>query len=173
MFAFVVYAVLAWYLAFKWRREWRGFGVVLLSLAGVALVAYFHICLNRWTNGRIYLPVLQVLLYPYGVLVGMVGVFLAVLPLRHKFSCRACGFELSGLESDNPRCPECGLEEAARPCPFGVCATCALELNEDEAEAGLCDRCAVRPPALPEPQGPVVDVGVRARVFVRERANSG
>lgn len=113
MLLFVLYAVLVWYACARWRRRWLGFACALVGAAGVVGVAIFHIHLNRWSGGRIYLPVLQSLLYPYGVLLLVMGLYIACLPRsRPAISCRRCHYDLAGLEEDEPRCPECGLVAA-------------------------------------------------------------
>lgn len=114
MLFFVIYAVLVWYASARWRRRWLGFLCVLGGVGGVVAVAIFHIHLNRWTGGRLYLPVLQSLLYPYGVLLGVMGFYIACLPRSQPaVSCRRCHYDLAGLEEEDPRCPECGLAQAA------------------------------------------------------------
>lgn len=114
MLLFVLYAVLVWYACARWRRRLLGFVCVAAGLGGVVGVAIFHIHLNRWTGGRLYLPVLQSLLYPYGVLVTLMGVYIACLPrAMPALHCRKCQYDLAGLEEEDPRCPECGLAAAA------------------------------------------------------------
>jgi hypothetical protein len=114
MFAFVIYAVAVWYAAARWRRRWPSFAWVGLGLAGLLMVAYIHYRLNVWSDGKIYLPVLRSLLYPYTIMVVMVGVYIACLPRskpgEHRCSC--CRYDLAGLTLPAP-CPECGTPNAA------------------------------------------------------------
>lgn len=116
MFFFVAYAFLIWYWCVRWRRRWPAFASVAAGACGVALVGFFHYRLNVWTGGKIFLPVLQSILYPYGVMVVAVGMYISCLPARRpEVHCRRCHYDLEGLhedEIDSPRCPECGLEEA-------------------------------------------------------------
>jgi hypothetical protein len=98
-----------WYAAAKWRRRWPSFVFVAIGLLVLVGVAYLHYWLSIWTNGRINLPVLRSMLYPYIVLVGLVGVYIACLP-RHRPGenvCHACRYDLTGLKLPTP-CPECG-----------------------------------------------------------------
>ncbi len=109
---FVVYAVLVWYLAARWRRQWRGLLAAIGGVAGVAFVAFLHWRLSEWTDRGIYLEVLQVLLYPYGIVVGAVALFIAALPRSPRSAhCAHCGYDLHGLTAYGPQgliCPECG-----------------------------------------------------------------
>lgn len=142
MFLFVVYAVLVWYGALRHRRSWLGFVYVVLGLMGVALVGYFHWQLSRWTNGRICLPVLQSLLYPYGGLVMAVGFFIAWLPARYTGSqCRACGYDLTGLEADVRQCPECGVRHAMVHERGRPCCHCGSRLSASDPEESVCPFC--------------------------------
>lgn len=146
MFLFVVYAVLVWYLACRWRREWRGLGVVALGLAGVGLVAIVHYKLHVWTEGRVYLPVMQMLLYPYGLLVAGFGLFIWALPRtfssRGRELCRSCGYDVTGLaEEARYACPECGNEHAHEH-TGPACAACGERLPElSPAGKCRCSRC--------------------------------
>jgi hypothetical protein len=109
MIAFAAYAVAVWYYAAQGRRRWQGLASVVLGLAGLLLVAYFHYCLNDWTHGRIYLRVLQSLLYPYAALVTGVGLYIACLPRRcPDHACVKCQYDLRGLVGEAEVCPECG-----------------------------------------------------------------
>jgi len=106
MFLFVIYALGVWYLAFLWRRSMAGYGAVIGGILVLVGVAWMHIVLVRrwpmWFN----LPVLQIMLYPYTILVGVMGFFIASLPPSGR---RACGYDLSGHEGEEiGRCPECG-----------------------------------------------------------------
>lgn len=112
VFAFVIYAVAVWYAAARWRRTWSGFLWVSAGGLGLVLVALFHYQLNIWTDGRIYLRVMQVLLYPYAILVVGMGLYIACLPravVLPPRRCPACRYDLRGLDPDDLRCPECGM----------------------------------------------------------------
>lgn len=113
MILFVVYAVFIWYVSFRYRRSLAGIGVFFAGLAGIALVGGFHYQLNEWTGGKIYLPVLQILLYPYAGLVAFISAYLWIMPRRPAENhCVSCGYSLRGLELDQPTCPECGVASA-------------------------------------------------------------
>jgi hypothetical protein len=109
MLAFVVYAAAVWYAAARWRRQWESFAWVGIGLAGLLLVAYLHYLLSLWTDGRIFLPILRSLLYPYTVVVVIVGLYIACLPSRPPIvECPSCAYDLRGLEEEVNMCPECG-----------------------------------------------------------------
>ena len=108
---FAAYAILIWCLCFRYRRRWEAVAITFLGLAGVATVGWFHWMLNIWTGGRIYLLLLQGLLYPYGLMLMAVSVYLSLLPRSAAVHapCRICGYELAGLDDDHGLvCPECG-----------------------------------------------------------------
>jgi hypothetical protein len=110
MLLFVLYAVLVWYGAVKWRHNWRGFAWVGGGILGVLMVIKFHTMLNGWTRQEIYLPVLQTLLWSYLLLVGSVGLFVACIPhARGPWCCEKCGYDLTGVPGFADVCPECGV----------------------------------------------------------------
>lgn len=118
MFAFVLYAVLVWYFAVRWRRRWESFAAVGAGLVGLIVVGYFHLRLNEWSDGQIYLPVMQVLLYPYTLLVAGVGLYIACLPTAvGPMQCVSCRYDLRGLERGTEHCPECGTVYGRGPRP--------------------------------------------------------
>lgn len=107
---FVGYAMLVWVFAARFRRRLGGFVAVGLGLAGLVGLNYLHWLLSEWTHGRIYLPVLRSIMYPYTAMVFVVGLFIACLPRVSSAGCAHCGYSLHGLA---PRlgvftCPECG-----------------------------------------------------------------
>jgi len=113
VFFFPVYGVICWLLALRFRRSWKGLGVVALGVLGLVVIAWIHWRLSIITHGRVYLPILQLLLYPYTALVGLGGLFMVALPRRPGFGqCRACGYGLAGLEAGATGivCPECGSD---------------------------------------------------------------
>jgi hypothetical protein len=120
---FVGYAFAVWALAARWRRRIPGFLAVLIGTAGLMALNWLHYKLSDWTEGEIYLPVLQSIMYPYTGLVAVVGVFVACIPRIHAWQCRQCGYDLRGLSPDGKHmpgrgavCPECGTPVApARP----------------------------------------------------------
>lgn len=154
MILFVVYAVLVWYGALRFRRRWEGYGSVVAGIVGCVAVALFHIQLNQWTQGRIFLPVLQSLLYPYAAMVAMVGFFIASLPRsaaeRGVRPCRHCGYDLDGLEDEHGlTCPECGRVDTFVGGPGVPCGRCRGDMARGWAVVGAgerarCPSCGAR-----------------------------
>lgn len=108
MLLFVIYAIAVWYFVLRSRRTLRGAACLIGGVAGLVVVAWLHYRLQAWTSFDIYLPVLQVILYPYTGMVALIGVFLLSLPTP---GCRLCGYDRHGLEEDEI-CPECGTTVA-------------------------------------------------------------
>lgn len=104
---FVGYAVVAWVLTCKHRRTLLGFAIMLASVALLVAIGAAHRQLGVY-NPNLYIEGMQVLLYPYIVLVAAVGVFLVVLPHRPPDHCVSCGYSLEGLARPVHICPECG-----------------------------------------------------------------
>jgi hypothetical protein len=164
VFAFVVYAVAIWFAAAKWRRQWRSFAWVIAGGIGLCLIALFHYQLNIWTGGRIYLRVLQVLLYPYTVLVVGMGLYIACLPRQIKATvpCPACEYDLAGLDLPGLLCPECGMsyEYAVARQIRGIHAGISVDLPAPEIPAVIpnpvsLEQAAKQPrPRAPAPAGP-------------------
>lgn len=146
MIGFVVYAVLVWWAAYHWRRRWRGYGASVAGVMGLVFLAFLHWKLSEWTHGRIYLPVLQVLLYPYTLLVGAGGVFMASMPKMLPFRCASCGYDLEGLEGEIAACPECGREHALDYHAGGACRGCGKTIDQRRVPAGgvvACPECGL------------------------------
>ena len=116
---FTGYAVIIWWLAAKHRRSWKGFAWVGAGALFMLLVIVGHIELGIITNGQIYVPVLQPILYAYGFTVVAMGLYIACLPRRAEAGryCHSCGYDLRGirrLHADGVPariCPECGKPE--------------------------------------------------------------
>ena len=136
MFVFSVYAVVVWCAAARWRRQWESFAWVGAGFVGLVLVAYFHYKLSVWTEGKIYLPVLRSLLYPYTGLVVLVGLFIACMPAGRvrRVECPRCDYDLRGLEEEVNSCPECGT-------PFMVIAGRAVRVYAEP----ICPAAPPRP----------------------------
>lgn len=146
MIGFVIYIVLVWYLAYRYRRRWVGFGVVAGGFAGLVFLGYLHWMMSEWTHGRIYLPVLQVLLYPYTLLVGAGGVFMVSMPKMLPFRCASCGYDLEGLEGALTNCPECGRTHALEYHRGDACHGCGREMDLRRVPAGgvvTCKPCGL------------------------------
>lgn len=142
MILFAFYAGLVWYGAVKRRREVMGFVYTLLGVLGVVFIGYLHYRLSIWTNGAICLPVLQSLLYPFGGLLLVVGVYLACLPPKYSGSrCRGCGYDLRGLETDDRVCPECGTRHVLFHGAGLPCRGCDAPLRSRGFDQALCHRC--------------------------------
>lgn len=109
---FTGYLVLVWWLAGRYRRTWRGFAWVGAGAGFIAMVIYGHYQLGLATHGRIYMEVLQPILYAYGLTVTMMGLFICCLPRRAEAGrhCHACGYDLRGIDArpTGSVCPECG-----------------------------------------------------------------
>lgn len=111
---FTGYAVIVWWLAGKHRRTLLGFVWVGLGAAFMAMVILGHYTLGLVTQGRIYMEVLQPILYGYGLVVTGMGVYIACLPRRveHGPRCYACEYDLRAIRATI--CPECGTAIPAR-----------------------------------------------------------
>jgi len=139
---FAFYAGLVWYGAIRRRREVMGFVYTLLGVLGVALLGYIHYLLNIWSNGALCLPLLQSMLYPFGILILVMGVFLACLPPKYSgTNCRGCGYDLRGLETDDRVCPECATRHVLFHGTGEACRGCGGELRAREHDQSLCGRC--------------------------------
>ncbi len=152
MVFFVVYAVVTWYLAFMWRRRWRAGLVVALALVGLVSVSLFHLWLRDVSRGRIFLESMQVILYPYTVLVAGIGAYIAVLPRRPESACAACGYDLQGLAGEpGALCPECGAFQLLHDEAPGSCRACAGVLRRVRKNRFRCRACGRQHMVLPKP----------------------
>ena len=115
MILFLFYAVFVWYLCFRYRRNWRGLVIFVASMAALWLLADLYRVAIRWAkvnrhafldtrnDGQLFLMLLAV----EAVIVAAVGLFFWCLPRAGAVKpCRKCGYELAGLDDDNPTCPE-------------------------------------------------------------------
>lgn len=115
MFLFPLYAALVWYACYRWRRRFLGYAALLAGVGLVTLLIWLDIALMRWVFDETAGPLIIMLLAAEAAAVLVVGSFLVFLPREQPLlPCRSCGYELDGLEHENPRCPECGLPEAVR-----------------------------------------------------------
>lgn len=107
----VIYGVMVWYMAMRWRRNWRGFLAVFI---GVSVLLSIQVVLHGYERTRRPWPLSELgllfsLLYPYTALVGGVGVYIATLPrAARSHECKRCRYDMSGLAPDGLVCPECG-----------------------------------------------------------------
>lgn len=105
---FVGYAVIVWYLAARYRRTLLAYACALSGVALLVTLGYAHWVVGRF-HPELFIQGMQILLYPYTIVVGAVGVFIASMPHRvEPGCCPACGYDLRGLESPRATCPECG-----------------------------------------------------------------
>lgn len=110
---FVIYAAVVWYWAARWRRSWRAFAVVTAALLVLGAIMAGHERVGRLIGFGVVGTMVNALLYPYSVLLGLVGYYIAVLPRPPgegaKHPCHHCGYDLVGMEEfAAPVCPECG-----------------------------------------------------------------
>lgn len=120
MMIFVVYSAIVWWAAAKWRRTWRAFVAVSLGLMLVAFLMIGHERIFAPLGLRMVGAMLKGLLYPYIVLLGLVGYYIAILPRPlgegAKHPCTACGYDLVGAEEYTKlECPECGVAVDTKP----------------------------------------------------------
>ncbi len=113
---FVGYALLVWIPAARFRRQWLSFAIVLLGALGLIGISLAHYQL-RELRPSWFIQGMQVLLYPYSVLVTAVGFFIAVLPRTFEGGCPSCGYSLTGLPISRRLCPECGVDLRPDRCP--------------------------------------------------------
>ncbi len=121
MLLFVFFAVLVWYGAFTGRRRIGGIAALAAGMGLLFAVNMVHYRVAQMFGYEHLVPVFRVILYPYIVLVGSVGLFMVWLPIelpRGELHCRACTYDLSDLKVEvmgGDPCPECGatLAEAA------------------------------------------------------------
>lgn len=110
-----IYAVLTWYFCFRFRRQVWGWLALAVSLMMIAMVMVLEQRIRTWVGaGENPFTSLQFILWGEVIIVGVGGAF--ILCLRKggaEVPCRKCGYELIGLEVENPQCPECGLKQAA------------------------------------------------------------
>ena len=151
MFIFIVYAVLVWWGAYHWRRHVLGFASVLVGVGLCVLAGMAHTWLGNMTEGQIFMPVFQGLLYPSTALLLMVGACFVFAPVHtggraamNSTLCRGCGYDLAGLERRVRRCPECALPRSwARD--ERHCLHCDLDITHLAVNASECPGCGAHP----------------------------
>lgn len=142
MLFFPFLAVLIWYFAGKYRRTWRG---VLAVFVGMAVFALLEMTLIRaGTMGFAGMkPWLVVWLLIFsGVLVMAVSIFIFFMPTAPPpyVHCKKCRYNLTGLDSLDLKCPECGLVWT-RPTR---CPHCRHSLVELAPDAIVCAECGAQ-----------------------------
>jgi hypothetical protein len=154
MVLFPAYAVLVWYFAFRWRRTWIGWASVLVGVGAVGLIAVLHRTINGLLAGALDGPMFPMMLAAEAGFVFLVGAFIVMLPIdAPDLPCRRCHYDLSGLEAENPTCPECGMPHAAIKVKKRHCRVCNAEFFVTRQENPPCPKCgvdhavkAIRPP---------------------------
>lgn len=112
---FVGYALLVWYFVARYRRSLRAFAYALAGIATLVGIGYLHWLLGHY-HPEFFIQGLQMLLYPYTVMVGAVALFIAGLPRRtNPGACVHCGYNLIGLGYPVAHCPECGHKSDVVP----------------------------------------------------------
>jgi hypothetical protein len=117
--AFTIYVVLVTFFAARWRRTVRAFAVVAAAEGVLIALAWAHLQIPELESrgyrlaSDINIRPFQAILYPYIVLTGFMGFFVASLPRRAPVeSCAHCRYDLTSL-LDEPLplvCPECGRQ---------------------------------------------------------------
>lgn len=142
VFIFPLYAVLVWYACFRWRRHFLGVASLLAGLGGLLVLAWLDVRIARWLTNQFPMPGFLLLLAGEGMIVLLIGTYLVAMPReRVRVPCRGCGYELDGLETANPRCPECGLGHAAARPVRGACRRCGQDAAPSASGAPVCARC--------------------------------
>lgn len=144
MILFAFYAALVWYGCWHYRRRWQGFLVYGLSVFGMYFLWRVYVALVRFSRGGWDTSSMLLLFGAEAFIVLVVGgTLLAVRREKVVMPCRRCRYELEGLEYQNPRCPECGLEHAFRKPRRGRCRLCGERISRAVREAGglVCGGC--------------------------------
>jgi hypothetical protein len=148
MLLFPLYAALVWYGCYRYRRQFLGFAVYIAGVLGLITLAYLDVRLMRWFFNTDASPGLLFLLCAEAGLVALVGGFVVCSPrTRSVIPCRDCGYELSGLDDPNPRCPECGLMHAAVALVPLTCCRCGSVMQGEPQVQAVCDTCRSHPAA--------------------------
>ncbi len=113
---FLGYALLVWWPCAVYRRQWPSFLATILGVLGMLAIIEIHRRIGIATDGEIFVPVLQTLLYPYMYLIGGVGFYISIMPRARPLGhCGRCGYDLRGQGDAHWRCPECGAPYRSRP----------------------------------------------------------
>lgn len=174
MILFPVYAVLVWAMAWRWRRSWLGYAAVLMGLLGTGLLGLLFRFSVMVFPTDLEGPLFPLLLATEAATVLVVGAFIVCLP-RHRVDrpCRGCHYELSGLEDENPTCPECGMAHAAKKVRLRHCRRCAQGMFVGRGENPPCVGCGLEhalwevKPEKPAVVGPAIASAVRAVFYPR------
>jgi ribosomal protein S27AE len=143
MLLFPIYAMLVWFACYRYRRTFAGFCAVAAGTAGVITIALLERRVRLWLDiDANPLTNLQFLLWIEAGTVGLLGLVCVMAPQhRAEVPCRRCGYELEGLEHENPTCPECGTTFAARRPTKMRCGRCGERSLMDPIKP-RCEACA-------------------------------
>lgn len=146
MMLLVVYAVFVWWAALKWRRRPFGFVVAVLGVLGVYFVGRFYLWLGAMLG--VERPESFIfLLMPFGGIVGLIALYIALLPRRSDGACRKCGYSLGGLEplaTDGlVICPECGARHVFAHTEAHPCSKCGGEVKPHGHRDWVCSKCGL------------------------------
>lgn len=141
---FVIYAALVWWAALRWRRRLLGFVAVGLGVMGVWFVARFYLLLGSML-GIERTDSFMILMVPFGGIVGVVGAYIACLPVRRETACRRCGYSLIGIEREGGLliCPECGARHAFAEGESPPCSSCGGETKPHGHRDWVCVNCGL------------------------------
>ncbi len=146
MMLFVAYAVLVWWAALKWRRHWIGFAAAGAGVLGVWFIGKFYLWLGGMF-GVVRTESFLLLLIPFGGIVGLIGVYIAMLPVRRDEACRRCGYSLRGLEPQSTGgalvCPECGTRHAIADAGSETCGFCGGPVRPHGHRDWVCTSCGM------------------------------
>ena len=98
-------------MAFAWRRTWRGVAAVIGGVIGLYVI---RLGLNNLpgTEGRVPMPMIEILIWPFMLLILVSGLYIVSLGRRQPdFHCRRCGYDLRAIGAGKT-CPECGTTDA-------------------------------------------------------------
>lgn len=141
----IVYAVMTWYLAMRWRRRWLSFAAVacsvgLLCALGMALRAgeLEWIGVEGSVAGTLRLHVIEAFLWPYTALVLSLGIFICCIrrTAPSEAHCPRCHYDLAALDPEGLVCPECGAPQPYR------CMACGCDLGGRDPVGLACPDCS-------------------------------
>ncbi len=128
-------ALLIWIPAARFRRRFLGAGVVVLGAAVLVAIALAHYQL-RLLRPTWYIQGVQVILYPYTVMVVGVGAFIVAIPRYRRGRCPHCTEPLDP-GAPEPVCHACRRSLIPRACPV-----CHYDMQGHEACHDRCPECA-------------------------------
>jgi hypothetical protein len=106
-----IYAMLVWALCFRFRRRLAGFVAWVAGVVAAATIAVLDRKVRVWLGDPDdAFSSMQMVLWAEVAIVSVMGLFIWAMPRRPapEFPCKRCGYDLAGLETSAPTCPECG-----------------------------------------------------------------